>query len=120
MDSYGPSAAQQLEERRTSRSYRIFFGWVGAEVAGYAVAILLASDEPNSGCTGLCFSDQGMLALFAMVFGVFVLGGQVIIGLLLTKSFNRKRLSSFATGSAAFSITFILASLILGFLAVAH
>ncbi|NEA33690.1 hypothetical protein [Streptomyces sp. SID13031] len=101
-------------------SYRVFFGWVGLELAGYVLAVVFASDEPNSGCTGLCFSDQGLLVLFAMTFGVFVLGGQVLVGLLLTKSFDRSRRSPFVTGSTAFFITFIVVALVLTFLAVAH
>jgi hypothetical protein len=120
MSSYGPSVTQDREARRASASYRVFFGWVGLEVAGYALAVLFASDEPNSGCSGLCFSDQGTLMLFGMIFGVFVLGGQVIVGLLLNKSFNRNRLSSFVNGSAAFFVTFVVAALVLGFLAVAQ
>ncbi|MEV8375909.1 hypothetical protein AB0P21_24440 [Kribbella sp. NPDC056861] len=120
MSSYRPSATQDLEDRRASRSYRVLFGWLGLEVVGYALAVLLASDEPTSGCSGLCFSPQGTLVLFAMVFGVFVLGGQVIVGMLLTKIFNRNRLGSFANGTAAYFITFVVAALVLTVLAVAQ
>lgn len=101
-------------------SYRVFLGWIGLELAGYALAVIFASTEPNSGCTGLCFSDQGLLVLFAMTLGIFVLGGQVLVGLLLTKSFDRRRLTPLAAGSAAFFVTFVVVALVLTFLAVAH
>ncbi|WP_328327097.1 hypothetical protein OHA70_00075 [Kribbella sp. NBC_00382] len=100
--------------------YRVFLGWIGVELAGYALLVLFASDEPNSGCVGLCFSDQGMLVLLGMMVGIFVLIGQVIVGLLLVKAYNRRRMTPLATGSAAFFTTFAVVVLIFGALAVAN
>ncbi|WP_020391008.1 hypothetical protein [Kribbella catacumbae] len=123
MDNERPASVQGLkdaEDRRASNSGLVFLGWIGLELAAYAVLVLTASDEAPRNCSGLCFSDRGTLVLLGMMFGLFVLVGQLIVGLLLTKAYNRRRMTSFATGSAAYFTTFILASLVLTLLAVAR
>jgi hypothetical protein len=101
---------QDAEVRRSTRSYRVFLAWVGAELAAYAAAILLASDETPQGCTGLCFSDRGLLILVGMMFGLPTLAGQLIVGLLLTNRYNRRQLTPLATGTAAYFTTLTLAA----------
>ncbi|WBQ07320.1 hypothetical protein [Kribbella sp. CA-293567] len=118
MDSYRPPATPELENRRTTASYRVFFGWLGLEVLAYALAAVFASDESDTGCTGLCFTDQEMLVFLAMLVGAFVLGGQVIVGMLLTRSFHRHRLNPFAAGTASYFLTVLLAAVVLVSLAV--
>jgi hypothetical protein len=96
----------------------VFLGWIGGELAAYGALILMASDTAPRNCGGLCFSPRGTLILLGMMFGLFVLVGQLIIGLLLTTAFNRRRMTSLTAGSTAFFITLTLSALAITTLAV--
>jgi hypothetical protein len=122
MNSYRPPAAQDAEDaedQRASNSYLWFLGWVGVEVVGYALLVLFASDETRA-CSGFCFSPQGTLVLLGLVFGLPALVGQLVVGGLLTVTYNRRRMTSLATGSASFFTTFAILVLVFGGLAVAN
>ncbi|GAA0927165.1 hypothetical protein GCM10009554_07930 [Kribbella koreensis] len=117
MNSDRPSAvreAQDAEDRRASNSYLVFLGWIGIQLAGYALLVLSASDVSPMGCTGLCFSPRGTLMVIGMAFVAPVVLGQVAMGLLLTVVYNRKRMTSLATGSLSFFATFVVALFIAG------
>ncbi|MEU4396821.1 hypothetical protein [Kribbella sp. NPDC023855] len=121
MSSYRTTSPQDLgsaEARRSSRSFLVFLAWIGAELAAYAALILVASDTAPRNCGGLCFSPRGTLILLGMMFGLFVLVGQLIIGLLLTTAFTRRRMTSLAAGSAAFFTTLVLSALVITGLAI--
>lgn len=123
MNNYRPPTVQAIkdaEDRRASTSYLAFLGWVGAELAGYALLVMLASDRTSPGCSGFCFSPQGTVVLLGLIFGIPALIGQLIVGMLLTVAYNRRRMTPFATGSASFFTTFAVIVLILGGLAVAN
>ncbi|MEV6416947.1 hypothetical protein [Kribbella sp. NPDC051718] len=109
MNSDRPSAVREVEDaedRRASNSYLVFLGWIGIQLAGYALLVLSASDVSPVGCTGLCFSPRGVLEVVGMTLVFPVVLGQVIVGMLLTVVYNRKQLTSLATGSASFFTTF--------------
>ena len=121
MNSYRPASAQDLQHagaRQSPHSFLVFLGWIGVEVAAYAVLVLTASDESPANCSSLCFSPRGTLILLGMMFGLAALVGQLIVGLLLTRVSTRRRMSPLAAGSTAFFITFALTALVLGLLAV--
>lgn len=123
MSNYRPASVQQLkdaEDRRASNSGLVFLGWIGLELAAYAVLVLAASDATPPRCTGFCFSDRGTLVLLGMMFGLYVLIGQLIVGAFLTMAYNRRRMTSFATGSAAFFTAFAVLVAIVGAFAVAN
>jgi hypothetical protein len=117
MNSDRPSAVHDLkdaEDRRASNSYLVFLGWIGLQLAGYALLVLSASDVTPMNCTGLCFSPRGDLQLIGMVFVFPLVLGQVIFGMLLTAVYNRKQMTSLATGSLSFFATFVVAAFITG------
>jgi ABC-type molybdate transport system permease subunit len=117
MNSDRPSAVHDLEDaedRRASNSYLVFLGWIGVQLAGYALLVLSASDASLVNCTGLCFSSRDGLQLIGMVFVFPLVLGQVIVGMLLTVAYNRGRMTSLATGSASFFTTFAVAAVITG------
>lgn len=121
MSSHPTTSPRDLgdaEARRSSRSFLVFLGWIGGELAAYAALILVASDTAPRNCGGLCFSQRGTLILLGMMFGLFVLVGQLIVGLLLTTAYDRRRMTSLAAGSAAFFTTFALTALVVALLAV--
>jgi hypothetical protein len=117
MNSDRPSAVHALEDaedRRASNSYLVFLGWVGLQLVGYALLVLSASDVSPVGCTGLCFSPRGVLEVVGMAFVFPLVLGQVIVGMLLTVAYNRKQMTSLATGSASFFTTFAAVAFIVG------
>ncbi|MFI5712013.1 hypothetical protein [Kribbella sp. NPDC051620] len=120
MNSDRGSAVREMEDRRTANSFLVFLGWVGIQLAGYALLVLSASDASPVNCSGLCFSSRGSLVLIGVVYVFPLVLGQVIVGMLLTVAYNRKQLSSLATGSASFFTTFAVVLLICGALAVAN
>jgi hypothetical protein len=105
---------KDAEDRQASNGYLVLLGWLGVELVGYAVLVLSASDEAPLGCTGLCFSPQDFLVLLGMMFGLPILIGQLIVGMLLTAAANRNEWGSFAAGSAAFFTTFLVVAVIAG------
>ncbi|WP_433007477.1 hypothetical protein [Kribbella sp. CA-294648] len=121
MDTYRPASGHDLqhaEVRRSSRGFLVFLAWIGAELVIYAALVFAASDETRPNCSGLCFSDRELLILLGMMFGLAALVGQLIVGLLLTRVYHRRRMTPFAAGRTAFFITFALTALVLGLLAV--
>ena len=124
MNNYRPAGVRTLkdaEDWRRSNSFLVFLGGVGLELVAYAALVLAASDTSPAHCSSLCFSDRDLLVLLGMMFGLFVLVGQLIIGMLLTSAYNHHRMTSFSTGSAAFFTTFAVLLLIgAGYWAVAR
>jgi hypothetical protein len=117
MNSQQPSTAPEwkaAEDRRATNGYRVFLGWIGLELVGYAVLLLSASDVRPMGCTGFCFSPRGVLLVVGMALGFPVLLGQVIVGMLLTMLANRNQWGSFAAGTVAFFATLLVVGVIGG------
>jgi hypothetical protein len=118
MQIYRPQ--NELKTQYVPRSYLVFLGWIGAELAGYALLALLASNEPPDTCSGLCFSDRGLILILGMVFGLLTLAAQLIVGVPLTKMYGRRGMRARGAGTAAFFTTFGVIALVLGVLWVAN
>ncbi|GAA0927160.1 hypothetical protein GCM10009554_07920 [Kribbella koreensis] len=110
----------ESKTKQMSSGYLVFLGWVGVELAGYALLALLASDEPPATCSGLCFTDRGLILLLGMMFGVLTLGVQLVVGVPLTRMYGRRGMRPRGAGSAAFFTTFGVIALVLGVLSVAN
>jgi hypothetical protein len=117
MNTDQPSWVQEhkdAEDRRASNSYLVFLGWIGVELVGYAAVVLSASGVTPANCTGLCFSPRDFLVLLGMMFGLWLLLGQVIVGMLITTAYNRRQMTSLSTGSLSFFATFAIVAVIIG------
>jgi hypothetical protein len=110
----------ELKAQQVSSGYLVFVGWIGVELAGYALLAVLASDEPPATCSGLCFSDRGLILILGMMFGVLTLGVQLVVGVPLTKMYGRRGMRPRGAGSAAFFTTFGAIAVVLGALSVAN
>ena len=105
---------------RPSNGTAAFMGWIVAELSGYGLLAVLASDQQSSTCTGLCFSEREIIVWLGLVFGFWVLLAQVILGLALTARFHRGGMGPVAAGSAAFFSTLAVVVAVIGFLVAAQ
>ncbi|WP_020391010.1 hypothetical protein [Kribbella catacumbae] len=118
MNNYRPPAVQtgtDTEDRRASNSYLVFLGWIGIELTPFAIVLLSACGATLAPWHDRCWRDMSLLYGMASIPALI---GQLIVGWLLTMAYNRRRMTSFATGSAAFVTSLaIVAALYVGYLA---
>jgi hypothetical protein len=106
----GKSAATDLR----SSGIGALLGWIVVELVGYGLLVAFASDQQSSTCTGLCFTERDLFIFLGLAFGLWILPGQLVLGLVLTAGYRRGGMSPFGAGTTAFFATVVAAACVIG------
>jgi hypothetical protein len=91
------------------------FGWLTAAASAVALWIfLMPSDQAATDCQDVCFSEQGMAAIIAIVFGGAALVVAVIVGAVLTGVRVRRGASGWRAGTLAAAVGLSTGILLIG------